>query len=81
MLSDVVIGGGSTALIKAAIWGRQIHCTTSDSPAAEVSVPMDELGLVHTDRREEWINRLAWHCFSMAEIADGLAFKSLGIKA
>jgi hypothetical protein len=81
MLSDVVIGSGSTALIKAAIWGRQIHCTVDDSPASEVSVPINELGSVHTDRREEWLDRLAWHCFSLNEIAEGVAFKSLGINS
>ena len=81
MLSDVVIGGSSTALIKAAIWGRQTHCTDPDSPAHEISVPIDELGLVHPDKREEWLDRLAWHCFSLSEVAEGVAFKSLGINS
>jgi len=79
MLSDVVIGGASTALIKAAIWGKPIHCTYPQSAAYGISVPMEKLKEPTPDHRKEWLEKIKWHCFSLDEISEGVAFMALGI--
>lgn len=76
MLSDVVIGCTSTALVKAVILGRPAICYDLTNPVA----PMAScFGKIRRPEREGWLHDLSWMQFNHDEIASGFALEQLGL--
>lgn len=65
----VAIGGRTTALVDAAIHGLKVVAVDEHSPAWPISG--------RREGREQWINNLAWHNWSLNEIARGDAWEHL----
>lgn len=74
MLSDVVIGHSSTALVEAAICGRPVICTDMTNPVMPVA---SDWGRIRRPDRTEWLHELSWAQWTLAEIASGEAIEAL----
>ena len=68
---DIAIGRRTTALIDAAIHGLKVITEDPHSPAYAVS------GSVSYIKRDEWLNNLAWHNWSLLEIENGDMWNAL----
>ena len=72
---QVAIGRHSTAMVEAAINGLAIVCRATGSPVSPIA-GKSCCDIQHRDR-ENWINALAWHNWTLADIESGDAWQHL----
>ena len=73
---DVVIGHSSTALFESVIRGIPTICTDTQNPIAPVCSSWVNGELYHGDR-SAWLHDMSYKQFTLAEIADGTAWRLL----
>ena len=76
MLTDVVVGHSSTALVEAIVLGVPVICTDPRNVVAPVSVTGGEL---YRGDREAWLHEISWHQFNHDEF--GMALRVLCAQA
>ena len=69
---DIAIGRRTTALVDAAIHGLMVKTDDPHSPVWAIS------GCRSIPKRQQWINDLAWHNWSLLEITEGKMWDALG---
>lgn len=69
---DIAVGRRTTALVDAAIAGLMVKTDDPHSPVWAIS------GCRSIPKRDQWINNLAWHNWSLLEIAEGAMLNALG---
>lgn len=69
---DIAIGRRTTALVDAAINGLKVISDDIHSPVYQIT------GKVSYTARDEWLNNLAWHNWSLDEIENGVMWDALG---